>query len=320
MQWLTRLTRLFSTEADIAAFHDFRRPPFGGGNQFMLALSGELEGRGFRIERNRLSSSTQACLFNSFNFDFRILRRAGKSGSARMVHRVDGPVDRYRGDRRGVDRAIWEINREVADATIFQSQYSLDAHRELGLEFLAPVVIRNAVDPAVFFPAESALSPGSRKTRLVSSSWSDNPNKGAAVYKWLEENLDWRRYEYTFVGRSPLRFDRIRMHPPVDSRDLAAVLRDHDIFITASLHDPCSNALLEALACGLPAIYARSGGHPELVGDAGYGFESREEIPGLLERLGDNYEQVRGAINVPRLARVGTAYLKAMGLPDTAAE
>jgi glycosyltransferase involved in cell wall biosynthesis len=317
---LQRLTRSFHANADIAVFHDFRRPPFGGGNQFMLALSGELEGRGYRVERNRLSPAARACLFNSFNFDFRSLRHAGKAESARMVHRVDGPVDRYRGDRRGVDRRIWQINREVADVTIFQSQYSLDAHRELGLEFRAPVVIRNAVDPAVFFPVESALSPGSRKTRLISSSWSDNPNKGAAVYKWLEENLDWGRYEYTFVGRSPVRFDRIRMQPPVAPRRLAALLREHDIFITASLHDPCSNALLEALACGLPAIFARSGGHPELVDDAGYGFDQREEIPDLLGRLVGIHEQAREAINVPRLAKVGTAYLKAMGLSVTAAE
>ncbi|MDP6225519.1 MAG: glycosyltransferase family 4 protein [Anaerolineales bacterium] len=320
MQWMPWLTRLFSAEADIAVFHDFRRPPFGGGNQFMLALSGELEGRGFRVERNRLSPSSRACLFNSFNFDFRSLRRAGKSGSARMVHRVDGPVDRYRGDTRGVDRRIWEINREVADATIFQSQYSLDAHRELGFEFRAPIVIHNAVDPAVFFPGEARLSAGARKTRLVSSSWSDNLNKGAAVYKWLEENLDWGRYEYTFVGRSPVRFDRIRMQAPVAPRRLAALLREHDIFITASLHDPCSNALLEALACGLPAIYARSGGHPELVGDAGYGFDNREEIPELLACLVGSHELARRAIDVPRLARVGTAYLKVMGLRDTAAE
>lgn len=286
----------------------------------MLALSYELEERGFRVERNRLSLETRACLFNSFNFDFRRLRRIGKGGRARMVHRVDGPVDIYRGDRRGVDREICEINREVADVTIFQSQYSLEAHRKLGLEFRVPVVVHNAVDPTVFFPGKSTPSLHSRKTRLISSSWSDNPNKGASVYKWLEENLDWDSYEYTFVGRSPVRFDSIRMHPPVAPRRLAELLREHDIFITASVHDPCSNALLEALACGLPAIYACSGGHPELVGKGGYGFDHREQIPELLFRMVDNLEQARRAIDVPHLEEVVTAYLKAMGLPYAGSE
>lgn len=315
-QLLQRLTSSFFPKADVAVFHDFRRPPFGGGNQFMLALSGELEKRGFRVERNRLSWATRACLFNSFNFDFGYLRRVAKSGSARMVHRVDGPVDKYRGDSRGVDRDICDINSEVADVTVFQSKYSLEAHRELGLEFRAPVVVHNAVDPTVFFPEKSKLPLGSRKTRLISSSWSDNPNKGADVYKWLEEKLDWDRYEYTFVGRSPIRFDRIQMYPPVAPRRLAGLLREHDVFITASVHDPCSNALLEALACGLPAIYARSGGHSELVGEAGYGFDHREEVPELLHRVVSNYGQVREAISVPRLREVAVAYLKAMGLPD----
>src|SRR5436305_8253854 len=56
--------------ADVAVFHDFRPPPYGGGNQFLLALVGELERRGLRVESNRLSGGTPACLYNSFNFDF----------------------------------------------------------------------------------------------------------------------------------------------------------------------------------------------------------------------------------------------------------
>ncbi|MGH3136152.1 MAG: hypothetical protein ACRDPV_06640, partial [Gaiellaceae bacterium] len=32
--------------ADIAIFHEFSPPPYGGGNQFLLALRGELERRG----------------------------------------------------------------------------------------------------------------------------------------------------------------------------------------------------------------------------------------------------------------------------------
>lgn len=314
------LTRFFHASADIAVFHDFRRPPFGGGNQFMMALSAELEKCGFRVERNRLSHATRACLFNSFNFDFRRLRRKSKDADARMVHRVDGPVDRYRGHRRGIDREIWEINMDVADATIFQSQYSLEAHREMGFEFKSPVVMHNAADPSVFYPRGSMLRPQSRKTRLISSSWSNNLNKGAAAYKWLEENLDWEHYEYTFVGRSPIRFDRIRMLPPVAPRRLATLLREHDIFITASVYDPCSNSLLEALACGLPAIYMRSGGHPELVGAAGHGFDHHEEIPELLDRLVGHYDHAVGEINVPRLTEVGTAYLDVMGLLEAESE
>src|ERR1700675_3767325 len=56
--------------ADLAIFHEFRPPPYGGGNQFLLALVRELEGRGLVVEVNRLSGGTRPCLFNSFNFAF----------------------------------------------------------------------------------------------------------------------------------------------------------------------------------------------------------------------------------------------------------
>src|SRR5262249_19479214 len=128
------------TGADVAVFHEFHRPPNGGGNQFLLALVRELQARGVRGETNRLSGSTRACLFNSFNFDFARLRRFSRGG-VRMVHRVDGPIGVYRGFDDGTDRRIVEVNRELADATVLQSHYSLAKHRELGLDLRAPIVI-----------------------------------------------------------------------------------------------------------------------------------------------------------------------------------
>ena len=77
--------------ADVAVFHEFVAPPYGGGNQFLLALVGELERRGLTVEANRISGGTPACLVNSFNFDASRLRRFAARG-ARIVHRVDGPV------------------------------------------------------------------------------------------------------------------------------------------------------------------------------------------------------------------------------------
>src|SRR6266567_8806151 len=136
--------------ADVAVFHEFRPPPYGGGNQFLLALVGELERRGLEVEVNRLSGGTPACLFNSFNFDFGRLRRFARDG-VRMVHRVDGPIGVYRGFDDGTDSRVQSINADVADAAIVQSQYSLAKHEEIGLELRAPVVIPNSVDHAIFY-------------------------------------------------------------------------------------------------------------------------------------------------------------------------
>ena len=234
-----------------------------------------------------------------------------------MVHRVAGPISAYRGEDDGTDRRIWELNQEVADVTVFQSQYSFRANQEIGLCFKNPAVILNAVDPRIFHPPERPRNLSGRKIRIVSTSWSKNPNKGTAVYKDLEDRLDWDRFEYTFVGRSPVAFDRIRMVPPMPSRELAQLLRQHDIYITASVNDPCSNALLEALASGLPAVYADSGGHPEIVGEAGLAFSSPGEIPSLLDRLIDEYVVRQSKISVPSLAETTDRYLSAMAVkPD----
>lgn len=299
--------------ADVAIFHEFHSPPYGGGNQFLLALAGELRRRGLAVETNTLSAGTPACLFNSFNFDFGRLRRFARTG-VRMVHRVDGPIAVYRGFDDGTDRRIREVNAGLATATIFQSEWSLAKHRELGLDLREPVVVHNAVDPAIFHPAESRESLGDRPLRVVATSWSDNPRKGADILRWLDRHHDPRRVELTFVGRTNAAFERIKTVPPVASGDVAEILRRHDVYLAASRDDPCSNALLEALACGLPAAYLRSGGHPELVGDGGVGFDDAEELPNVFERLRAEMDRRRAAIHVAALADVADRYLEVLGV------
>jgi glycosyltransferase involved in cell wall biosynthesis len=294
--------------SDVAVFHEFHRPPYGGGNQFLLALVGELERRGLSVEKNQLSGGTPSCLYNSFNFDFRRLRRFARD-EVRMVHRVDGPVGVYRGFDDGTDARIAEIN-EFADATILQSQFSLDKHLELGIELRNPMVVRNTVDPAIFHRGPQR-EPGER-LRVISTSWSGNPRKGGDILAWLDSNLDPDAFDVTFAGNTELTFERIRVVAPLPSEPLAELLRSHDVFLAASRDDPCSNALLEGLACGLPAAFLRSGGHPELVGEGGIGFDAPEELPHVLARLRDELDVRRARIQVPVLADVADRYLDAL--------
>lgn len=299
--------------ADFSIFHEFEPPPAGGGHQFLRALMKQAEAKGLRIENNRISRTTRACLFNSFNFDEKRLYLL-KRNSVLYVHRVDGPIDVYRGWNGGVDRGIHAINRRMAEKSIFQSRYSLEKHLELGMVFRNPVVIMNAADPEIFNPQGKAPFSHDRKTRLIAASWSNNINKGASVYQWLDENLDWNRFEFTFVGQSPIEFKNIRMIPSVDSYKLAALLREHDVYITASRNDPCSNSLIEALACGLPAVYLQSGGHPEIVKQAGAGFKVAEQIPDLLDEVVMNYGLFQSRISLPTIKEVSEEYLKILEL------
>jgi len=301
------------SSADLSIFHEFDPPPAGGGHQFLRAFVKQAKAHNLRTESNAISRTTRACLFNSFNFnDKRLLRM--KRDSVLYVHRVDGPVDVYRGRDDGVDERIYKVNQKIADKTIFQSRYSLEKHLELGMPFREPIVILNAADPQIFHPRGRAIFSLNRKIRLIAASWSDNANKGASVYQWLDENLDWRRFEFTFVGRSKITFKNIRVIPPVDSVRLADLLREHDIYITASKNDPCSNSLIEALSCGLPAVYLQSGGHSEIVNQAGMGFEAAEQIPALLEKVVDEYELFQSRISNPSIQEVSESYLKILEL------
>jgi len=303
-RWRSRAGR-----ADLAVFHQFHPPPYGGGNQFLLAVTRELRLRGLELEQNRISGGTPACLYNSFNFDYVRLRRFARD-DVRMVHRVDGPVGVYRGFDDGTDSLVLRANHEFAAATIVQSRYSLEKHRELGLELRDPVVIHNSVDPAIFHPPAERGQTDSRRLRVIATSWSDNPRKGADALEWLDRNLDFSHFEVTFAGNTRASYERVRVVGPLQSEPLAELLRTHDVYVAASRDDPCSNALLEALACGLPAVYLRSGGHPELVGDAGVGFDDVAEVPGALERLAQELEQRRDAIRVQPLGDVVDRYLE----------
>lgn len=298
------------TGPEIAIFHEFQKPPYGGGNQFLLALEKELKQIGLDVGRNKIGSRTRTCLFNSYNFDFERLKRLAQRFSVEMVHRVDGPISVYRGTDGTIDKDIWKMNHALADKTIFQSQYSLDKHLELGLSFKNPTVIPNAADPAIFHK-EGRIAPpdGNRRIKLIATAWSDNPKKGGPMLAWLDEHLDYSRYELTFVGRTQASFKGARFVEPVPSNELADLLREHDIYLAPSQDDPCSNALIEALSCGLPAAYLKSGGHPELVKSGGEGFSSEEEMIGTIEKIIQDYRHYQDSIQVLSLREVAMKYL-----------
>jgi glycosyltransferase involved in cell wall biosynthesis len=305
--------RALLARPDVAIAHTFRKPPFGGSNQFLIALRGELERRGLRVAANLVSPRTRACVVNSYVFDERALRRMLHPG-CRVVHRLDGPLSVYRGSDDGTDEYLSRVNLALADVTVFQSRYSLEACHALGLEFREPRVIPNAVDPGIFHPPAKRAPLDGRPVRLITTSWSDNPNKGAGTLARLEEVLDPGRFELTFVGRSKVTFRRTQTVPPVGSERVAELLREHDAFVMPSRHESCSNALLEALACGLPAVYVASGGNAEIVGEAGVPFAGDDDAVAAVERLAGELEERRRRIAVPSLEEVATRYLEAMGL------
>ena len=76
----------------------------------------------------------------------------------------------------------------------------------------------------------------------------------------------------------------------IDAEDMPKVYRQNDIFISASMQEGMSNAMLEAMASGLPLITTRCEGAEELIVDNGIVTEDAnpEEIAKAVRKIADD--------------------------------
>jgi glycosyltransferase involved in cell wall biosynthesis len=81
------------------------------------------------------------------------------------------------------------------------------------------------------------------------------------------------------------------------SEDVLSLLKISDVYCLASRSEGFSNALLEAMACGLPCVATRVGGNPEAVADNQSGFLVESEDPDTLA------DRIKTLLANPALAR-----------------
>lgn len=287
--------------------YEFKDGPYGGVNQFLKALKVQMESKGFYTDT---LADADVVLFNSSNNTLPAVEAKRRYPDKIFIQRMDGPTRLYNNMKDTRDLIANTMNELVADATVFQTVYSREANFTMGLKHnLYEKTIMNAPDENIFNRQDRILLSGERKIRLIASSWSANWNKGFETYDFLDKNLDFTEYEMSFVGNTPVQFENIKVIPPLNSPELAKVLKNHDIYITASKKDPCSNALIEALFCGLPAIALKDGGHPEIVQSAGEVFEQKEQIPNLLDKIVNNYLQYQSEIKLLGMNDIAQQYL-----------
>jgi len=285
--------------------YPFREGPWGGSNQLLRTLQHELNAAGLWTDAPDVAD---VILFDSFNAAEDVIAAKRQLPDTPFIHRIDGPISLYRGNDRYVDRLIYAFSEDVADGVIFQSRYSEAANQSLGMKRpLQSAVILNA--PSDAFGPNERVEPTDQRTRLIATSWSANWNKGFDVFKHLDEHLDFSRFQMTFVGNSPVEFKNIRHLPPQDSKGVAALLRSHDIYVMASRNECCSNALAEALACGLPSVTLQSGGNAEVMGDGGALFSSIEQVIPAIDRVAGEIERFRHALPVRTMTDLTRDYL-----------
>ncbi|MDQ6915641.1 MAG: glycosyltransferase family 4 protein [Actinomycetota bacterium] len=165
---------------------------------------------------------------------------------------------------------------------------------EFGLDPAKARVIRPAVDPEVFRPSARNGRPGADGVpRLISVGWlrwQKGHEYGLEAIRWLvdrglpvhldvvgglasEEHFkrgERERILHTVADLGLEAHVRLRGHLP--STEVARRLRASDVFLHPAVTEGIPNALVEAMACGVPVVAARCGGIPEVVTDGVQGF------------------------------------------------
>jgi len=291
---------------NIHILFEFQQGPWGGGNQFLKSLKKYLSSIG---AYNEDVETAQVILFNSHQCIDKVIKAKLNRPEKTFVHRIDGPIRLYNRTNDKRDNVVFAANRYLADATVFQSTWSQQQNHRLGLNRKSfETIIPNAPEPTIFNRTGKTPFLTQRRVRLIAASWSPNWRKGFDVYQWLDENLDFNKYEMVFVGKSPVQFKNIRIISPLSSEDIAEKLKESDIFIFASPIEACSNSLLEALHCGLPAVGPDQSSTPELIGRGGETFYKPAEIPDLLDKITKNYHKYQANIHNPSIEDVGKRY------------
>ena len=274
----------------------------GGGNQFLKTLKRYFVNKRVYVEDPRLAD---VLLVNSKDY----LKEASEFNTRKRIHRIDGIFKMYRGEEHyNLDLQVYDFARKYADGVIFQSEWSREQSKKNGMsDSNIETVIFNCADDK-YFNIQNKFNNQNGKTRLITSSWSSNWKKGFKIYEFLDRNLDFNKYEYVFVGRSPIQFKNIQMKGVMSSKQLAEELKKSDIFVTATENDACSNSVVEALSCGLAVIGKNSGGTPEIIKGRGDLFSDFSDVIQNIDGLSEKVKKKKHNIKAPSVDSVGKKY------------
>jgi len=288
--------------------YDFKDNPWGGGNQFLKALKEELKSR--EIYSEKIDSASNIILNCNPGGIFKALKVIRKNYfRKKIIFRIDGPIYEAHGSNKFVDYLIIWIINNFSSANIFQSKYSFEKMIALGLKKDIPFkIIINAPDKTKF---NTLIRTDTKKAKinLITSSWSDNQRKGFDIIQYLDDNLDFDKYNYTFIGNTAIKFKNISYLPAMQSAELGKILQENDIFLSTSKFESCSNSLIEAIHCGCVPLARNNSSHPEIVKYEEFLFKNESDVIEKLNFISLNLYKYRNKIQLQGIVEIADEYV-----------
>ena len=264
----------------------------GGGFNFLSYLRFKFKQKKLIVDK---LSNSNIILINSHHNFIKIFFYKFFFPKKIFIHRIDGPISKYVAKNDYRDYLVKLLNIYVADATIFQSKWSFKNKNFISTSRFK--IIHNSADKR-FYKYKKVKK---IKNGIIICSWSNNINKGFKFYSYLDDKLDFKKFNVTFVGNSPVKFKNIKVSKPLGPNKLSKLMLKHQIYITASKNDPCSNSLLEALELRLPSLVLKSGGHPEILNNRGLYFYNKKDFILKIKLLFKNYQVISRRFNIKQM-------------------
>jgi len=275
--------------------------PWGGGNWWLTQTVTYLEQHGYDVRFDLRRDPDCVVLVDprvGGNVVFgaeEIERRKARHPAARCLHRIN-ECDLRKGTSE-IDALLAEANR-VADHTVFISEWLRDYHAERWFDSSRPhSVIWNGADTTIFNAAGGAELDPSGTMRLVTHHWSDNPLKGFDVYQSVDRMIsagELPGVELWVIGRWPQECEwrAAKTFPPATGPDLASLLRQCHVYLTASRWEPGGMHHVEGAQCGLPVLYHEDGGGiVEMASRYGIGY--RDDVTAAIVEMRSRYAELR---------------------------
>ena len=264
----------------------------GGPASFFARLYAGLDQRGVTVTSSPLDPTCQAVLVIGGTRRVVELLQAKRLGK-RIVQRLNGMNWIHRRRFTGVRhflRSEWNnlvlsiTRRYIADRIVYQSNFARTWWQTAYGKTAAPgKVIYNGVDLQQFKPDGPQQRPEDHYRVLLvegrlGGGYDVGLHNGVALTHLLNERMD-RPVELMVVGEVPARLKASidGDHPGLvtwagvkQRQNIPQIDRSAHVLFSADLNAACPNAVIEALACGLPVVSYATGSLPELIeGNAG---------------------------------------------------